>query len=260
MRTHFYRLPNDDGDHDEPFDVTAVPELLNADDAPSQYEVQHAMYGHGDGQPSDHLTMFNSRRPTTIRFNELQLCRQRNSTQHAISTLSGRHQLLIEDDHRVDHTDPNTVLATGPHFLDFVMYIGGHQGLDSLSPNVEVDQTWSFQLDFSMIRRLWPKGKSSTLPFDSHGRLMHIGKVHQEQVWLVMAPNEWLQEDPNFNATGNWPILPAQTTAMETQHSMMIMMFIAKMLADRRVQDIHCNPEYPGALTCQDVNDACELL
>lgn len=218
------------------------------------------MYGHGDGDASNHLTLFNSHRPTNITFNALAYYRHHHQRKRAMRVLSGRHRLLIDDEHRIDPTDPNIVVATGPHFLDFVMYIGGRRGLDAMLPNTQVDQAWSFQLDFSSVYRLWPKGKSSTLPFNPQGRLMYIGRVYQEQVWIVMAPNEWLEENHNFNASGHWPILPSKTTAMDGKHALMVIMFIGKMLADRRVQDFHCDPEYPAELTREAVNDATEIL
>jgi len=129
------------------------------------------------------------------------------------------------------------------------MYIGGRRGLNAVLENTEVDQTWVMHLDFSTIHRLWPQGKCSKLPFDGNGRLLNIGRLHQEQVWIIMAPNEWLEEDHPMNATGNWPVLPCQTTSMDISHAMMMIMFILKMLSDRRVQDFHCDPEYPDELT-----------
>lgn len=251
---------NDDGEHDEPFNVTAIPQSLDADDAPTQTEVQHAMYGHAEGLLDDHIALFNARRPATISFNQLQHLRQETQPKRAIRTLSQRHRLAIDSEHLVDPSDANTAIATGPHYVDFVMYIGGRPGLDAILPNTNVDQSWSLHIDLSTIYRLWPKGKPSTLPFNAQGRLLSIGRVFQEHVWIAMVPNEWLEDDHDFNATGNWPILPSRTTAMETQHALMIIMFVAKMLSDRRVQDFHCDPEYPEVLSRESVNDATEIL
>ena len=251
---------NDDGEHDEPFDATAVPRLFESDDSPSQRDVQYAMYGHGDGQQNDHVALFNTRRPSSLSFNELDYLRVQGQSKRAIRTLSGRHRLEIDEEYRIDHSDPNTVVASGPHFLDFVMYIGARRGMDAILPNIEVDQTWVMQLDLSTLHRLWPKSKTSRLPFDAHGRLLNIGRVGQEHVWVAMVPNEWLEEDHPSNGTGDWPVLPTRTTAMDTRHALMLIMFIAKMLADRRVQDFHCDPEYPDELTIRSVNDSSEIL
>ncbi|KAG9311945.1 hypothetical protein JVU11DRAFT_8206 [Chiua virens] len=111
----------DDGDHDEPFDATAVPRRLLADDAPPQQEVQQAMYGHRDGLLYDHVEAFNISRAAKMSFNQLDSLRQNNHAKRAIRVLSGRHRLEIDEEHRLDPTDPNMVVATGPHFLDFVI-------------------------------------------------------------------------------------------------------------------------------------------
>ena len=250
----------DDGDHDEPFDVTAVPRPLAAEDAPSQQEVEAAIYGHSDDQPIDHIMQFKSLRASSVSFNRLQHMKETSDRKGAMRLLSSRHRLEIDDEYKLDPTDRDTVVASGPHYLDFVMYIGARRGLDAVLPNVEVDGSWFMEFDTSMTMRLWPQGKSSKLPFDAHGRLLYIGKVRQEQVWISMVPNEWLQPDHPFNATGNWPVLRSRTTAMESDHASMVLMFIAKTFSDRRLQDFHCHDEYPWPLTRQSVNESTEIL
>lgn len=250
----------DDGDHNEPFDVTAVPERLSAVDAPTQQDVQKAMYGHGNASIHDHVEAFNTARPAKISFNQLNALRENGDQKRAMRCLSGRHRLEIDDEHRLDPTDPNMVVAAGPHFLDFIMYVGARPGLDAVLPNTEVDPAWNLELNMSMPHRLWPSSKTSKLPFNPNGRLLYIGQRGQEQVWLAMAANEWFEEDHPFNATGNWTTLPSQTTAMETKHSLMLTMFIAKTFSDRRLQDFHCQTVYPDVLTRESVNDSTELL
>ena len=245
----------DDGGHNEPFDVTAVPQSLSALDAPPQEDVQMGIYARGDTSTYDHVEAFNTTRPAKISFNQLHTLREKGDQERAMRCLSARHRLEIDAEHRLDPTDPNMVVAAGPHFLDFVMYIGSRRGLDAVLPNMEADQTWSLELNLTMPQRLWPSGKPSKLPFNPNGRLLYIGQRGQEQVWLAMVPNEWLEEDHPFNASGNWPTLPAQTTAMATKHSLMVTMFIAKAFSDRRLQDFHCQTVYPEDLTRESIND-----
>lgn len=250
----------DDGDHDEPFDVTAVPETLSSLDAPAQQDVQKAIYGHEDAFTHDHIAAFNRARPVNIGFNQLHALRERGDQKRAIRCLSGRHRLQIDDEHFVDPTDPEVVVAAGPHFLDFVMYIGNRRGLDAVLPNTETDPTWNLEVNMSMPHRLWPTGKTSKLPFNPNGRLLYVGQRHQEQVWIAMAPNEWFIEDHPLNTSGHWPELPEKTTAMNVKHALMLNMFIAKSFADRRLQDFHCEPVYPDTLDRESVNNSTEIL
>lgn len=156
--------------------------------------------------------------------------------------------------------DPDVSISTGPHYLDFVLYIGDGLGLDAVLPNTVTDHNWTLSVDLSKTQALWPDGKPTQLPYDTKGRMLHIGKRLDEYVWLSMVPNEWLVPDHPLNATGAWPRLDAPTSAMATKHALMLVMFIAEAFSTLRLRDFSCREKYPEPLTRAKVNSVTDIL
>lgn len=251
----------DEGHHNVPYDATDVPLLLSANDAPHQHEVEAAVYDHADLDRNDHLARFYNAPLLPLSFTALRRLWSNKNAKGAIRLLSTRHRLQIDDHLTVDSTHDDVAPIVGPHFLDFVMYVGDRRGLDAVLPNDRVDHTWRLNLTFSGIYKLWPDSKSTRLPFDHHGRMMFIGSRMEEHVWISMVPNEWLIPDHPFNATGIWPKLAASpTSAMSTKHAHMMVMFFSRMFHDMLLTDFSCREDYPEVLTRRNVNDATDIL
>lgn len=249
----------DEGEHDAPFDATEVPLTLEAADAPNQQTVEVAIYDHNDGQHVDHVALFHMGRVKTVGFSTLRKLWADGNAKGAMRLLSTRHQLDIERQHRLDVEDPDTSIGVGPHYLDFVMYVGDGPGLDAVLPHTSTDHTWRLSLNFSTMQQLWPNGRATRLPFDTRGRMMYVGRRLEEHVWLSMVPNEWLTSD-RPNAAGVWPRLNAQTSAMASKHALMLVMFMAHAFSTLRVRDFSCREHYPDPLTRAKVNSVTDIL
>lgn len=251
----------DDGDHDGPYNATEVPLRLSANDAPNQHDIEAAVYDHGlDVNRVDHVALFHEAPITNTSFSSLRRLVKRNDVRGALRLLSARHRLEIDHHLVVDTSLPNIVPAVGPHFLDFIMYVGDRRGLDAILPARQGnDHTWRWTINFSHIYRLWPDSKPTRLPFDNHGRMIYLGTRREEQVWIAMVPNEWLVPDHPFNATGVWPKLPQPTSAMTPHHANMIVMFFAFILHRIRFADFACRNRYPEDLSRRTVNEATDI-
>ncbi|KAG6370252.1 hypothetical protein JVT61DRAFT_12196 [Boletus reticuloceps] len=250
----------DDGAHDAPFNATEVPLTLEAVDAPNQQSVEAAIYDHSEEQPVDHAALFHAERVNRVGFGTLRKLWTDGDAKGAMRLLSRRHQLTIERQHRLDVEDPDMSIGAGPHYLDFVMYVGDGLGLDAVLPNIATDHTWRLSLNFSTMQQLWPDGKPTRLPFDTRGRMMYVGRRMEEHVWLSMVPNEWLIPDHPLNATGAWPRLNVPTSAMESKHALMLVMFMAHAFSTLRVRDFSCREHYPEPLTRAKVNSVTDIL
>ncbi|KAF8122097.1 hypothetical protein EV363DRAFT_1405218 [Boletus edulis] len=98
------------------------------------------------------------------------------------------------------------------------------------------------------------------LPFDVRGRMMCVSTRKEEDVWIAMVPNEWLDPDHPFNATGVWLQLTQPTSAMSSKHALMVIMFFAHAFDDMRLHDFACRDKYPEILTRRAVNDATDIF
>ena len=229
-----------EGEHDAPFNATEVPLTLESVDAPNQQIVESVIYDHSKEQPVDHAALFHVERVKIVRFDMLRKLWVDGNAKGAMRLLSRQHQLDIGQQHRLDVDDPDMSIGVGPHYLDFVMYVGDRLGLDAVLPNIAMDHTWRLSLNFSTIQKLWPDGRATRLPFNTRGRMMYVGRRMEEHVWLSMVPNEWLIPDHKLNATGAWPQLNAPTSAMASKHVLMLVMFMAHVFSTLQVRDFSC--------------------
>ncbi|KAI5982236.1 hypothetical protein EDD15DRAFT_2203089 [Pisolithus albus] len=198
----------DEGDHDVPFDVTEVPQQLEAVDGHHQADVNR------------------------------------------------RHRLEVDGEYVVNIHGANVVARVAPHYLDFVLYVGSRRGLDAALPNVDVDHTWSAKLKLNLGYRQWPESRQGALGFDPKGRMMYVGNRLEEQLWIAMLPNEYLEGAElrrvvEMEGTGR---------AVSTQHRYMLTMFVAYVLDEMRHEDITCITPYPEPLTLESIKESTEIL
>jgi hypothetical protein len=254
------RTPPDEGAHDSPFNVSEIPTQLEITDGHTQDEVQSAIWKQLNAGEKDYVQKFNTSRVKSVKLSELRHLRDNDRTKAAFSLLRDRRKLVIDQEYMVDIGDPNLVFRSGPHFLDYTLYIGSRCGLDAALPNVDNDHNWTAKLDLNMMSRLWPDSNINCLPFNPQGRMAYIGTRLDDQLWLSLVPHTFFDPDHPENSKDNFPAMRAPTTALSASHANMMIMFIAHVLAGLRHHDIHCHPTYPQPLTRDSVKEATEIL
>ncbi|KAG2355766.1 hypothetical protein BDR07DRAFT_1381286 [Suillus spraguei] len=242
------------------FDVTKLPEQLATTDGHDQEEVQAALYQQQSDSSSDYVTKFNTTPIQTVTLSKLCDLYRTKDVQKAIGLLRKRLRLVVDNEHLVQQDGPNVVPRIGPHFIDHILYVGSHRGLDAALPKLIADHNWQITLNLTNTYRLWPDSNTTCLPFNPLGRMMYIGIRLQEQLWLAMVPNMFFQRDHPANGREQFPILDAPTTALSQPHTLMLIMFIAFALEDMRFQDIHCIEHYPVPLNRTNVKESTEIL
>jgi hypothetical protein len=99
--------------------------------------------------------------------------------------------VVIDDDYTLKMGVGQILMDTTSSMIDYHVTVGNCVGLSPLLPNTEVDPMFCFELDLkSPIREF--KGKNAMLGFDPAGKMLNIGKCRSEDVFLAMAPNEFL--------------------------------------------------------------------
>jgi hypothetical protein len=240
--------------------VTELPEQLAATDGHRQEEVQVALYQHQSDSACDYITKFNTTRIQTVTLSKLRNLYNKKDAKGAMAMLRHRQRLIVDNEHLVQQEGRNQIPRIGPHFIDHTLYIGSCRGLDAALPKIIADHNWQVILNLTNTHRLWPDSNVACLPFNPLGRMIYVGTRLQEQLWLAMVPNTFFQHDHPDNRREQFPILDAPTSALSQQHTLMIVMFIAFVLNDMRLQDIHCSERYPEPLTRANVKASTEIL
>ncbi|KAI5996801.1 hypothetical protein EDC04DRAFT_2909763 [Pisolithus marmoratus] len=153
------------------------------------------------------------------------------------------------------------VARMGPHYLDYVLYVGSRRGMDAVIPRLEVDHHWNVKLQLNLSTQLWPDMQMRVLPFNPEGRMMALGTCMDEQLWLAMALNMYFKEGYGENREEVVvPVLESKTTALSMEHRYMMIMFITHVLDSMQHEDIHCTVEYPELLTLESIKALTEVL
>jgi hypothetical protein len=174
-----------------PTDIAIVPQalLVDEDDTPTlQSEVMKEIVGAEMELPSrDAFYMMAPRDLKLSRLKEFYTKKDKN----VLSLLSTRHNVVIDDDYTLKMGVGQILMETTSSMIDYHLTVGNCLGLSPLLPNTEVDPMFCFELDLkSPIREF--KRKHAMLGFDPAGMMLYIGKCRGEDVYLAMAPNDFL--------------------------------------------------------------------
>ncbi|KAI6010565.1 hypothetical protein EDC04DRAFT_2905833 [Pisolithus marmoratus] len=224
----------DEGEHDVPFNVADipfnvadVPQQLVTADAHAQRDVHLGLYEQQPASGRDHVTKFKASGVKGMQMSTLQSMHDNKRGMAAVGLLRQRHRITMDGEYTVDVNGANMVARVGPHYLDYVLYVGSRRGMDAAIPRLEVDHHWNAKLQLNLSTRLWPDMQMRALPFNPEGRMMALGTCMDEQLWLAMAPNMYFEEGYGENREEVVPVLESKTTALSTEHRYMMIMFIA---------------------------------
>ncbi|KAI6008565.1 hypothetical protein EDC04DRAFT_2907059 [Pisolithus marmoratus] len=166
----------DEGQHDAPFDVAEVPHQLAMGDPHAQVDVHLALYPTQGPADDEYVHLFNIHHMKHISLRALRHLHDNQWAMSAITLLSKRHQLRLDDEDRVDvMANPNLVPRLALHYLNYTLYVSSCCGLNAALPNVDINHNWTAKLQLSMANSFWPDNAINSLPFDPKGCMMYIG-------------------------------------------------------------------------------------
>lgn len=112
--------------------------------------------------------------------------------ENVVSILNHRHTIHIDDEFTLQMGVGKIMMDTRSSMIDYHLTVGNCLGFSPLLPNALSDPYFSFEMNLLMPRRDF-KGKNGMLGFDPAGRMLYVGRCRNEDVFLAMAPNEFLQ-------------------------------------------------------------------
>jgi hypothetical protein len=210
-----------------PVDLARVDPWFESDDTFDDAEIFSRPL-HTTIQSAREKRPYNRReyRKTTLR--ELRLIYENNDYDTAIQLLRNYQTgIVLEESDRFVSTSPNAFWEMGrDNFVDYICALGGRLGLDAILPKKTTDLSYEFK--FLIEPHVSFHGKHAQLGFDQAFSLLKIGNRPGETIFLALVPKEVLRED--FSDIPS-PGFATDTSVMRVEHSRIIMLFCAFVLA-----------------------------
>jgi hypothetical protein len=116
-------------------------------------------------------------------------------------------------------------MDTSSTMLDFQLTVANQMGFSSILPNRVNAHTFSFTMDLKKPNHEF-HGKHSMIGFDTKGSVLYIGHAMNLDVYLAMAPNNFLSGDTPARPAG----YSTGSSLMSTRHYRQIVAMIAHFL------------------------------
>lgn len=208
-----------------PTDISRIPDDLAVDgeEAVSQSKILDEIVGARLVNPGRD-DEFNNKRVTSVKLSLLkQMYEEEDDT--AVNLLSGRHKIELDDDFVVPVGTGGLRMNTDVTMLDYQLTVGRCIGFSPLLPNSAGAHWFSFNMDLKKPHKDF-KGKNGMVGFDPKGRMLYIGSATNEDVFLAMAPNEFISGDCEACRPGH----STGPSLMTRRHYRQVVMMLAHFL------------------------------
>jgi hypothetical protein len=234
-----------------PFDLSIVPENLQAEDPLPQSVAQDAVLSAhlGDLEES---ARFYTQTPTLRSLNYLKRIYERNEKAKAYKLLSSRNRVQYDD---LDYITPPDSLdvnwSTDRHYIDMLVCVGREMGLGAIIPNQQMNSLYAIQLDFRNKTKEF-KAKHNRLGFDATGSLLWMGKMPSgDDAWIAFVPESYDLEEEDITLS---------STRLSERHYRIALMFFAFVLSQCGYRDIVVHVRYPDLEMSNAISEATNFL
>ncbi len=167
---------------------------------------------------------FNNRKVNHIRLSTLKKYYDEKDTR-VLSLLSLCQAIHMDSRFCLKLGTGQISMDTSTTMLDFQLTVANQMGFSPLLSNTANAHTFFFNMDLKRPTHEF-HGKHSMIGFDTKGSMLYIGQAMNVDVYLAMAPNDFL--------TGLKPACPAgystRSSIMTTRHYWQIVMMISHFL------------------------------
>ncbi|KAH9018519.1 hypothetical protein EDB84DRAFT_1566372 [Lactarius hengduanensis] len=212
-----------------PADITEIPDQLVAepDDCIRQSAVLENIIGTTlQDSDADSIDRFNKKRVYPLNLSELKTLYERQDRRKALNLLLRRNTIKIDDHFRLEAGNGELIMQTNRTMLDFHLTVADRIGLSTIIPK-HSNHHFVFDMDLKKPYRDF-KGKYAMVGFDTKAKMLYIGKAMNEDIFLAMAPREFLSSN-----TGHSP--PGHSTGpslLSRRHYRQVVMMMAHFLQD----------------------------
>lgn len=209
-----------------PTDISIVPDNLAAylDDTIDQSSILNEIIGTSLCNQSSE-ERFNNMPIKSLKLSSLRDYYEKDDP-NVVNLLSTRHKLVIDDEFKVPLGNGQVNMNTDESMIDYHLTVANCIGFSSLLTNSRSNHRFDFEMDLKKPYRSF-KGKHAMLGFDPAGSMLFIGHCENEEVFLAMAPNEFLHGHTQPSPPGHSSASPLMSKRHYRQMVMMIVHFLA---------------------------------
>jgi hypothetical protein len=207
-------------------DISLIPDELAAypDDTIAQSAIMKTIVGTSrQGEYSEKA--FNEMPLKSILLSKLGELYERDDPE-AVNLLSCRHVIEIDKDLQAQLGNGQTLMNTDETMIDYQMTVANCVGFSPLLPNAPSGHQFEFEMDLKKPFNTF-KGKHATLGFDPAGCMLYLGQCRNDDVFLAMAPNEFLGGHTQPTPSGSSSASPLMSRRHYRQVLMMIVYFLS---------------------------------
>ncbi|KAH9032220.1 hypothetical protein EDB84DRAFT_1438686 [Lactarius hengduanensis] len=215
-----------------PVDISEVPEDMevDAEEKMGQGEVLTEILANrledwGEEDP------FNDKRAHKLKLSALQrqhLMEENERKQKALRLLTVRNEIEIDADMTMPVGKGQVIMTTERTMLDYELTVGSKVGLGAVLPNARMAKHFMLELDLQQPLREF-RGKRGMVGFDTKGKMLYIGRARNEDVFVAMAPNEFIRCEEEPCGAGHKTGRPQLSRRHYRQVVMMFAYFMAKI-------------------------------
>ncbi|KAH9028272.1 hypothetical protein EDB85DRAFT_2147990 [Lactarius pseudohatsudake] len=215
-----------------PVDISEVPEDMevDAEEKMGQGEVLTEILANrledwGEEDP------FNDKRAHKLKLSALQrqhLMEENERKQKALRLLTVRNEIEIDADMTLPVGKGQVIMTTERTMLDYELTVGSKVGLGAVLPNARMAKHFMLELDLQQPLREF-RGKRGMVGFDTKGKMLYIGRARNEDVFVAMAPNEFIRCEEEPCGAGHKTGRPQLSRRHYRQVVMMFAYFMAKI-------------------------------
>ncbi|TFK59308.1 hypothetical protein BDN72DRAFT_865263, partial [Pluteus cervinus] len=215
------------------FHLGEVPPTVEADDPVDQGAIYRSILR----TPAAHLNPSArqewARMPVQrVPLSALEKMYKHRLTDHAISLLHTRMDVVLDEDYVVDPQSPNLLWKLDGHFIDYILVVGKPSGLHAFLPRRIPPP--SFQVTIQPQLRREFRARYGSLGFKPNASMLYLGSGPGGEFWLGMCPIEDLERTSSESdklGDGKW-----SSSCLSAKHGRMLEMFIIYALS--RLNDL----------------------
>lgn len=245
-----------------PADIAEIPKAFenDSDDRLGQSEVMLEIIATADD--ACNTDKFNEMVVRKLKLSRLERYYDNQDTR-VVNALSNRHTIEIDEHFLLKPGSGQVNMNTDKTMLDYHLTVANSIGLGSLLPAETNAPRFLFEMDLRKPYRSF-NGKHAMIGFDTKGKMLYIGKCLNEDVFLSMAPNDFLSNDAELAPPGFTTGSPLMTRQHYRQIVMMFAFFLEELtgggfLNHEKVYNLDLDSTSPNWHRVTNILYVCEI-